>query len=77
MPRRKNIRPERGPRNVLCVVVVITSAYSNGLGMTLPATKPLMWAISANNVALTSSQTWRRYKSEIINSKVKKMEEIE
>ena len=32
--------PLRGPRSVLCVVVVTTSACGNGLDGTPPATKP-------------------------------------
>lgn len=33
-PLRKKMMPARGPRSVLCVVVVTISQYSNGLGMT-------------------------------------------
>lgn len=36
------------PRRVLCVVVVTTSAYLKGEGITLAATRPLMWAMSAS-----------------------------
>lgn len=46
------------PRRVLWVVVVTTSACLKGEGITLAATKPLMWAMSARRCALTSSQTW-------------------
>ena len=40
------IKPPRGPRNVLCVVVVATSAYGNGLGCTPAATRPAKCAMS-------------------------------
>lgn len=46
------------PRRVLCVVLVTTSACSKGDGITLAATSPLMWAMSASRYALTSSHTW-------------------
>ena len=41
----------RGPRSDLCVVVVTTSAYSKGDGITPAATNPLMCAMSANRIA--------------------------
>ena len=40
------ITPPRGPRRVLCVVVVTTSAYPKGEGCSPAATSPAMWAIS-------------------------------
>ena len=38
----------RGPRRVLCVVVVTTSAYGTGEGCAPPATRPPMCAMSTN-----------------------------
>lgn len=38
--------------------MVTTSAYLKGEGITLAATRPLMWAMSASRCALTSLQTW-------------------
>ncbi len=45
-PLRKKIMAPRGPRSDLCVVVVTTSACSNGDGMTPAATRPEMCAMS-------------------------------
>ena len=45
----------RGPRRLLWVVVVTTSAYGTGLGWTPPATSPAMWAMSAMKRAPTSA----------------------
>ena len=50
---REKIRPPRGPRRVLCVVVVTMSACGKGLGWTPAATSPAMWAISMNRMAPT------------------------
>ena len=47
------IMPPRGPRSVLWVVVVTTSAWGTGDGAP-PAIKPAMWAMSAENRAPTS-----------------------
>ena len=44
----------RGPRRVLCVVVVITSAYPTGDGWAPPAIRPAMCAMSATSTAPTS-----------------------
>ena len=46
----------RGPRRVLWVVVVTTSAYSNGPGITFAAIKPEMCAMSAIRYAFCSLQ---------------------
>ena len=46
--------PPRGPRSVLCVVVVTTSAWGTGDGCAPPAIRPAMWAMSAQNRAPTS-----------------------
>mmetsp|Transcript_30507 Transcript_30507/g.87123 ORF Transcript_30507/g.87123 Transcript_30507/m.87123 type:complete len:207 (+) Transcript_30507:417-1037(+) len=46
-PLRKKIMAPRGPRKDLCVVVVTTSAYSKGDGMTPATTRPEMCAMSA------------------------------
>ena len=40
------IMPPRGPRSVLCVVVVTTWACGNGEGCAPPATRPAKWAMS-------------------------------
>ena len=50
---RLKIRPPRGPRRVLWVVVVTMSACGNGLGWTPAATRPAMWAMSTNSSAPT------------------------
>ena len=47
--------PPRGPRSVLWVVSVTTSAYGTGLGWAPPAISPAMWAASNMNSAPTSS----------------------
>mmetsp|Transcript_17496 Transcript_17496/g.43177 ORF Transcript_17496/g.43177 Transcript_17496/m.43177 type:complete len:254 (-) Transcript_17496:828-1589(-) len=47
-PLRKKIMAPRGPRRDLCVVVVTTSAWSNGDGMMPAATRPEMCAMSAS-----------------------------
>ncbi len=49
------IIPPLGPRSVLCVVVVTTWQCSNGEFNNPLATKPAGCAISAHNVAPTSS----------------------
>lgn len=56
-PLRKKIIAPRGPRRLLCVVVVTTSAKSKGDGTTPAATSPLMWAMSASRIALCLSAT--------------------
>ena len=49
------IMAPRGPRRVLCVVVVITSAWPTGLGCAPPAISPAMCAMSATSSAPTSA----------------------
>ena len=49
------IMPPRGPRSVLCVVVVTTWACGNGLGMRPAATRPAKCAMSTRKCAPTSS----------------------
>jgi hypothetical protein len=44
----------RGPRSVLCVVVVMTSAWPAGVGWAPPATRPAMCAMSAARIAPVS-----------------------
>ena len=56
---RKKIIAPRGPRSDLCVVVVMTSAYSKGEGTTPAATRPEMCAMSARRYAPTLSQILR------------------
>ncbi len=50
----------RGPRSVLCVVQVTTSAYGTGLGCTPAATRPPMCAMSTIRYAPTSSAIARK-----------------
>ena len=45
---RARIRPERGPRSVLCVVEVTISAYSHGFGCRPAATRPEKCAMSTS-----------------------------
>ena len=52
---RLRIRPERGPRSVLCVVVVTMSECGTGDGCTPPATSPAMCAMSVRKNAPISS----------------------
>ena len=51
------IIPPRGPRSVLCVVVVVTWACAIGDGYTPAATNPAKCAMSTMNSAPTSSAT--------------------
>ncbi len=58
------IMPPRGPRSVLCVVVVTTCACGSGLGNRSAATRPAKCAMSTMKYAPTSSAT-RRMRGEI------------
>ncbi len=49
------IMAPRGPRSVLCVVVVITGAWGTGDGWTPPTMSPAMCATSATRTAPTSA----------------------
>ncbi len=49
----------RGPRSVLCVVVVITGAKPTGDGCAPPAIRPAMCAMSATSTASTSAAICR------------------
>ena len=49
------MQPPRGPRSVLWVVNVTTSANGTGSGAAPPAISPAMWAASNMNSAPTSS----------------------
>ena len=51
--------PPRGPRRVLCVVVVTNSACGTGLGCSPTATIPAMWAMSAITTAPQASAARR------------------
>ena len=53
------MQPPRGPRSVLWVVKVTTSAKGTGLGWAPPAIRPAMCAASKRNRAPTSSQMSR------------------
>ena len=55
----QRMSPPRGPRRVLCVVVVTMSEWGTGLGMAPPATRPATWAMSVTTFAPTSSAIWR------------------
>ena len=57
---RLRMQPPRGPRRVLCVVKVTTSAHGTGLGMAFPATRPMKWAASTQKIAPTSSAMLRK-----------------
>ena len=50
-PFLKKIMAPLGPRKDVWVVVVTTSAYSKGEGMTPPTTKPEICAMSASKYA--------------------------
>ena len=52
---RHRIVPARGPRSVLWVVNVTTSAWGTGDGWAPPAIRPAMWAASTMSSAPTSS----------------------
>ncbi len=60
------ITPPRGPRSVLCVVVVTTCACGNGEGCTPPATSPAKCAMSTISSAPTSSQMSRKARKSMI-----------
>ena len=55
------IMPPLGPRRVLWVVVVTTSAYGIGLMCSPAATRPAMWAISTIKYAPTLSAISRNF----------------
>lgn len=55
------IKAPRGPRNVLCVVVVMTSAIPAGDGCSPATTSPAMCEISANKNAPHASATSRSF----------------
>jgi hypothetical protein len=57
---RQRIAPPRGPRIVLWVVKVTTSAYGTGDGWAPPAMRPAMWAASTIRRAPTSSAMARK-----------------
>jgi hypothetical protein len=52
--------PPRGPRSVLCVVVVTTWAWPKGEGCSPAATSPAKCAMSTRKVAPTSSAIARK-----------------
>ena len=53
--------PPRGPRSVLCVVVVTMSASGTGEGCTPAATRPAMCAMSTISAAPTLSAISRNF----------------
>ena len=56
----------RGPRSVLCVVVVTTWAWGTGLGYSPATTSPATWAMSAMRYAPTlSAMARKRAKSSV------------
>ena len=57
----ERITPPRGPRKVLCVVVVTTCACGNGEGCAPPATSPAKWAMSTISNAPTLSAISRNF----------------
>ena len=50
------MKPARGPRSVLCVVLVTKSACGTGSGCSFAATSPAMCAMSTISSAPTSLQ---------------------
>ena len=56
----QTMAPERGPRSTLWVVKVTTSAKGTGLGIALPATRPMKCAASTQKIAPTSSAMARK-----------------
>jgi hypothetical protein len=52
---RQTMMAPRGPRRVLCVVVVTTSAWGTGFGYAPPAERPMKWDASTHRSAPTSS----------------------
>ena len=52
---REHDSPPRGPRSVLCVVLVTRSACGTGLGCSPAATSPAMCAMSTTSAAPTSA----------------------
>ena len=67
---RQRTRPPRGPRSVLCVVVVTKSECGTGLGCTPAATRPAMCAMSVNTAAPTRSAA-RRKRREVDDARVR------
>ncbi len=63
------IAPPRGPRSVLCVVNVTTSATPTGLGCAPAAIRPAGWAASNMNSAPTESAISRNGCGSIIASR--------
>src|SRR6202012_4112985 len=62
----QRIMPARGPRSVLCVVVVTNCACGTGDGCAPPATRPAKCALSTSSRAPTSSAIARmRGKSKV------------
>ncbi len=62
----QTMAPPRGPRSVLWVVKVTTSAIPTGLGWAPPAIRPAGWAASNINRAPTSSAIWRNGSASIV-----------
>src|SRR5699024_12197371 len=52
----ERMKPPRGPRSVLWLVDVVTSACGTGLGCAPPATRPAMWAMSTMKYAPRSEE---------------------
>jgi hypothetical protein len=64
----QSTNPPRGPRNDLCVVVVVTCAWGTGSKLpvkTFPATRPAKWAMSTISTAPTSSAISRIFAKSI------------
>ena len=56
----QRIIPHRGPRSVLWVVLVTASQYGTGFSIIPAATRPAIWAMSANKYAHTLSAIERK-----------------
>src|SRR3989344_4838243 len=63
----ENIRALLGPRKVLCVVVVTTSAYGNGDGSAPPATSPAVCDISTISKVLRLRSGWTMLSTIFLN----------
>ena len=62
----QTMAPPRGPRRVLWVVKVTTSATPTGEGWTPPAMSPAGWAASNMNSASTESAISRKGRGSMI-----------
>jgi hypothetical protein len=64
----ERMSPARGPRSVLCVVLVTIGACGTGDGYTPPATSPAKCAMSTRKMAPTSSAIERNASKSMIRA---------